>query len=204
MLWNNGTTIGAGGLCNNNTFGCGGDGLGWTIYNSFTLSTAATVTGLTYDSYFYSGSASYVSTNWSIWTSNPSTSFASGPAYSGTVTGVNSADVDEMTLTTITSLSVSLAAGNYWIGLQNNLTGSGDESGYGAVSTLNTGTSTYQILGNGDILNNAVNQEAFTIDGTSGVSTTPLPAALPLFAGGFGMIGLIAGRKKQKATASAA
>jgi len=31
------------------------------------------------------------------------------------------------------------------------------------------------------------------------VGTTPLPAALPLFAGGLGVIGLIAGRKKRKA-----
>lgn len=36
------------------------------------------------------------------------------------------------------------------------------------------------------------------------VSSTPLPAALPLFAGGLGMIGLIAGRKKRKAAATPA
>jgi len=36
------------------------------------------------------------------------------------------------------------------------------------------------------------------------VSQTPLPAALPLFAGGFGVIGLIAGRRKRKAAATAA
>ncbi len=204
VLWNNGTTTGSGGLCNNDNFGCGGGGLGWTIYNSFTLSTTATVTGLTYDSQFLSGLGSYVSTNWSIWSSNPYISFASGPAYSGTVTGVNSADVQSMTLTTITGLSVALTAGTYWIGLSNNLSGSDDESSYGAVSTLNTGTSTYQLLGDGERLNNPVYQEAFTIDGTSGVSATPLPAALPLFAGVLGMIGLIAGRKKRKAAASAA
>jgi hypothetical protein len=34
-------------------------------------------------------------------------------------------------------------------------------------------------------------------------TATPLPAAFPLFAGGLGMIGLIAGRKKRKAAASA-
>jgi hypothetical protein len=201
VLWNNGTTTGSGGLCNNDTSGCGGGGLGWTIYNSFTLSTTDTVTGLTYDSQFLSGLASYVSTNWSIWSSNPYTSFASGPAYSGTITGVNSADVNSMTLTTITGLSVALTAGTYWIGLSNNLSGSGDESSYGAVSSLNTGTSTYQLLGDGERLNNPENQEAFTIDGTSGISATPLPAALPLFTGGLGIIGLLT-RKRRKAQAA--
>jgi hypothetical protein len=35
-------------------------------------------------------------------------------------------------------------------------------------------------------------------------SATPLPAALPLFAGGLGLIGLIAGRKRRKNAASIA
>ena len=35
------------------------------------------------------------------------------------------------------------------------------------------------------------------------LNQTPLPAALPIFAGGLGMIGLIAGRKKRKAAATA-
>ena len=37
-----------------------------------------------------------------------------------------------------------------------------------------------------------------------GVVATPLPAALPLFAGGLGLIGFIAGRKKRNATVTAA
>jgi hypothetical protein len=48
----------------------------------------------------------------------------------------------------------------------------------------------------------------FPLDGTvtaaSGVSTTPLPAALPLFAGGLGMIGFLSRRRKQKTIALAA
>lgn len=38
----------------------------------------------------------------------------------------------------------------------------------------------------------------------SNVATTPLPAALPLFAGGLGLVGLLARRRKQKAAAIAA
>jgi hypothetical protein len=44
---------------------------------------------------------------------------------------------------------------------------------------------------------------AFTLD-TSGTSTTPLPAALPLFASGLGALGLLGWRRKRKASASAA
>jgi hypothetical protein len=43
-----------------------------------------------------------------------------------------------------------------------------------------------------------------TISLTSVVSSTPLPAALPLFAGGLGMFGLLAGRRKRKASAALA
>jgi hypothetical protein len=38
-----------------------------------------------------------------------------------------------------------------------------------------------------------------TVSAAAGVSTTPLPAALPLFAGGLGLIGFIGRRKKVKA-----
>jgi hypothetical protein len=41
------------------------------------------------------------------------------------------------------------------------------------------------------------------MDVTSSVANTPLPAALPLFAGGLGLVGFLARRKKQKAMAPA-
>jgi hypothetical protein len=49
------------------------------------------------------------------------------------------------------------------------------------------------------------NEDALTLTYTytPGISGTPLPAALPLFAGGLGMIGLIAGRRKRKNVAAA-
>jgi hypothetical protein len=44
----------------------------------------------------------------------------------------------------------------------------------------------------------------FTITNLGDVVATPLPAALPLFAGGLGVIGLLARRKKRKAPAAVA
>jgi hypothetical protein len=39
--------------------------------------------------------------------------------------------------------------------------------------------------------------------GQVGVGATPLPAALPMFAGGLGFVGFLARRRKQKALAAA-
>ena len=43
----------------------------------------------------------------------------------------------------------------------------------------------------------AIYEQPFTL--TESVSSTPLPAALPMFAGGIGMVGFLARRKKRKA-----
>jgi hypothetical protein len=44
----------------------------------------------------------------------------------------------------------------------------------------------------------------FTAGGTISLATTPLPATLPLFAGGLGAMGLFGWRKKRKSVAAAA
>ena len=46
---------------------------------------------------------------------------------------------------------------------------------------------------------NALNNGVVTATATTDVSATPLPAALPLFAGGLGFVGYLTGRKKRKA-----
>jgi hypothetical protein len=45
---------------------------------------------------------------------------------------------------------------------------------------------------------------SFELDNLAWTSATPLPGALALFAGGLGMIGLVAGRKKRKTVGNAA
>ena len=44
-----------------------------------------------------------------------------------------------------------------------------------------------------------VTDNSIGLDNISFAAATPLPAALPLFAGGLGMIGLLARRRKRKA-----
>jgi hypothetical protein len=70
-------------------------------------------------------------------------------------------------------------------------------SGFGPVNvSVPAGVAT-QCQSNPSICKDAVS----TFQGT--FSATPLPAALPLFAGGLGMVGFLARRKKQKALAAA-
>jgi hypothetical protein len=86
---------------------------------------------------------------------------------------------------------------------------------YAATMTVNGTTSiTYQITDNDKLGNTFALAWAMTCanDAIQGLVTltntdlqgTPLPAALPLFAGGLGFIGLLAGRRKRKTAATAA
>ncbi len=50
--------------------------------------------------------------------------------------------------------------------------------------------------------NDTSTDPTYAVGFTPDVSTTPLPAALPLFAGGLGMIGLLGARKRRKAQAA--
>lgn len=82
------------------------------------------------------------------------------------------------------------------------------------IGTLNAGASATLILAvkvlvsSGTISDtavaNATNNAVVSATATTDVSATPLPATLPLFAGGLGLMGLIAGRKKRKAVGTIA
>ncbi len=80
-------------------------------------------------------------------------------------------------------------------------------SGYGFGSALNGSMTfvgaTLSSLGLnlGDTVYNVVTGDNITIRAVS-VSPTPLPAALPLFAGGLGVIGLLVRRRKRKTAAA--
>ena len=61
-----------------------------------------------------------------------------------------------------------------------------------------------QFNGNIDAFTIGVNGSNTTFNFDPAVATTPLPAALPLFAGGLGVIGFLAGRRKRKNAAAIA
>ena len=88
-----------------------------------------------------------------------------------------------------------------------------DTSGYGGprvyFTTVDNSNGTVHIINgliNGDFtyfsLEERLDSASFTVTGTA-PGTTPIPAALPLFASGLGMLGWVARRRKKKAIASA-
>ena len=73
---------------------------------------------------------------------------------------------------------------------------SGDGNGTADTLFLDLYTNTWQIHG---IYDSTVDQGDLLVAGPALVSATPLPATLPLFAGGLGFVGYLMGRKKRKA-----
>lgn len=191
-LWDNGSSLNSSMRCNQNGSVCGDTGV--TIYDDFSLYNSANITGFTYDSSF---SGSYVSTNWSIWKSNPSINFAAGPAFSGTIAGrLTSLSRFADLRVTVSGLSVDLGPGTYWLGLQNNLT-----SGVSSYLSSNTNRLGVAIaLGNSGTQYGALTNDAsFSVIGTAAVAAIPEPTTWAMMLVGFGMIGATA-RYRRRST----
>ena len=187
-LWNNGAPQADAGYCSASGQSCASTG--WTVYDDFQLTEASTLTGLTYASNFYiwdSTPAAYESTNWSIWSADPRTNFAAGPLASGTSVGANVTAASGFTTTTLSDLKVALAAGTYWLGLQNNTMGSSISS-YVASATPRLSQASLGADA-GVYFAPDLPDAAFTLQGYAGVSAVPEPAAWAMMITGFGLAG---------------
>ena len=124
VLFSNGIRAHSTGRCDSGPGVCAGTGV-WTIYDDFSLTSPATVTGFSFSDNLFSGTLTdYVHTDWSIWASDPlqsgSTASFSGTAVSSIsaegVTPVGTFDV----LLTVTGLNLGLNANTtYWLGTTN-------------------------------------------------------------------------------------
>lgn len=148
----------------------------WTVYQSFTLNQASTITGFGFYSYFDGAStADYVSTNWSIWADSMNAPVTSASLDSMTSSG-SAVQASGPTLVTVGDISVDLAAGTYWIGFQNNFL---PDTGYSTYATTDESSSVYfgQLM---PALTEAYYKKvAFYIDGTYNIGAAPPPPGVP-------------------------
>ena len=170
---------------------------GWAVSDSFTLLQASTLTGVTFGAWSAPGTA-ITSVDWGI-TTTPATYTVSGTAAvtSGPQTpalGGYATSTDSFSLP-----GISLAAGTYYLVLQNAVSAS---SSYWDVTNGGSSATQYNTLTTLD--NGSIASESFQILGDANTTITPLPAALPLFATGLGALGLLGWRRKRKAAALAA
>jgi len=181
VAFDNGPIGVSAGWCDSGVGQCGGGS--WTIADNFSLSTKSVVTGLdTWNGYGNIGD--YVSTNWSIWASQPTGLTA--PIASGNAVGTVSMDSGFM-LAAVSGLSVTLDAGSYWIGFSHQLTGA---TPWTYVTSLSGQNDVIQL--NGNYINTSNQTDAaFRIHATA----VPEPSSLALIMGGLAVVGVAARRR---------
>jgi hypothetical protein len=117
----------------------------------------------------------------------------------------------EFQSTTLAGNTLGLDPGATLFNLYDNTTGVYLQGGQQDKKTLNDWLSAFAILGSTQLQGiwvaegltaNDVGAESLTVNSLTITSTTPIPAALPLFASGLGVIGFAAARRRKRKAAA--
>ena len=191
VVYNNGAAAGDSGRCAETSGACGGT---WTVFDDFTLSSAATITDIKWTVFLTAGLGDYTGARAWVYSADPV--FGSGVLLNTVVAqlgaptqsslGGNFYDID------LSGLSISLGAGTYWLGMQHDTT-----SSFAAVACTEpcSGHST-QWQNNGIGYRLGDNDDngrkyAFSLESNA----VPTPATVALLS--IGLVGIGAARRKQ-------
>lgn len=195
-VYDNGAAGANSNRCAEDSFACTGS---WVLYDNFSLAKNTNVTGISWTAYLYDGISDYMGVRAWIYSADPV--FGGGQLLH--TVGVqknaavkNNALSGNAYLVSLTGLDIDLAAGSYWLGMQNDT-----KKGYGTIAcavVCNTGNATqhgFNAKGNKVDYRFSIGHElAFSIDGAA-IAAVPEPASLGLFAAGLFGAALMRRRK---------
>ena len=168
---------------------------GYAVSNSFTLSSAATISSISFGSWVEQGD-SLNNVMWSIVAAPED--YSTGAMAQGSSTFLDSNGEFDIFSSSFETGDVTLAAGTYYLVLQNAVT---SQSGF-AYWDENFGPSTASDSSIGPLTaDNGYGSESFEIFSSDSTSATPEPAAWSLMLVGFGGLGAVLRANRRRAIA---
>lgn len=191
LIYDNGIATADSGRCAETSGACNAS---WSVFDDFTIGSSSEVTSISWTARIYNGISDYNFSNIWIYDADPvfdagsllfSTSDAGTLSANGL--GANFYDIE------ISGLSVNLAAGTYWLGMQHDTT-----AGYATVAMTGVfDNATQWSNGGSGSLNDDQPEFAFKINGEPRITTIPEPITFVLFS--FAIMCLCFSKRNRKA-----